>query len=142
MNTRSILSRLHKKTIYSMVLLLGGLLITLQLVLPTATFAASPRATSSGYTFGNSQPLDLASVAVVRLVVTKFSQAPNPKLTPCSTGLGIIVSSSGQQPGNFLNYVLTDTSFLPPNHALQIPALLSPCTKMLLTQITGRKHFL
>ncbi|MHB8595855.1 MAG: protein phosphatase 2C domain-containing protein [Ktedonobacteraceae bacterium] len=112
MSTQSILSRLHKNTIYGMVSLLGGLLISLQLVLPATTFAASPRATSSGYTFGNSQSLDLASVAVVRLVVTKFSHAPNPKLTPCSTGLGVIVSSSGQQQRSYLNYVLTDTSFL------------------------------
>jgi serine/threonine protein phosphatase PrpC len=117
MNTQSILSRLHKSAIYSMVSLLGGLLITLQFVLPATTFAASPHVTSSSYTFGNSQPMDLASVAVVRLVVTKFSQAPNPKLTPCSTGLGVIVSSSeqsssGQQQSSYLNYVLTDTSFL------------------------------
>ncbi len=112
MNTQSILSRLHKNTIYSVVSLLGGLLISLQFVLPATTFAAVPYAPSSGYTFGNSQPMDLASVAVVRLVVAKFSQAPNPKLTPCSTGLGVIVSSSEQQQGSPLNYVLTDTSFL------------------------------
>ncbi len=112
MNTQSILSRLHKNTIYSVVSLLSGLLISLQFVLPATTFAASPYAPSSGYTFGNSQPMDLASVAVVRLVVTKFSQAPNPKLTPCATGLGVIVSSNGQEQGSSLNYVLTDTSFL------------------------------
>ncbi len=61
--------------------------------------------------------MDLASVAVVRLVVftspTQVGQLPK----PCSSGVGTIVSSNAQPSGNVLqgpalNYVLTDGSLL------------------------------
>ncbi|MEO8971515.1 MAG: hypothetical protein ABI406_07960, partial [Ktedonobacteraceae bacterium] len=118
MSTQSILARLHKNAIYMMVSLLGGLLISLQLVLPATTFAASPRAPLSGYTFGNSQAMDLASVAVVRLVVSTAPKAPAMP-TPCATGLGVIASSNATSStgnstpqGPYLNTVLTDGSLL------------------------------
>lgn len=117
MSTHSVLSSFQKNTIYIMASLLSGLLISLQLVLPTTTFAAaSPRATTPGYIFGNSQPMDLASVAVVRLVVSTNPKAPA-RPTPCNTGLGVIASSNSNSgtsrlPGGFLNTVLTDGSLL------------------------------
>lgn len=118
MNTQRILSRLHKNTIYSVVSLLGGLLISLQLVLPSATFAASPHAPLAGYAFGNSQAMDLASVAVVRLVVSPTLKPPA-QSKPCASGLGAIVSSmatssggSGTPQGPYHNTVLTDGSLL------------------------------
>src|SRR5579863_4990278 len=112
MSTQPIPSRFHKHTISIIFSLLASLLLSLQLVLPSTTFAASPHASSS-YTFGTSQPLDLASVAVVRLAVTT-SPALGQLPKPCKSGLGVIVSSnpSATQHGNFLNYVLTDSSLL------------------------------
>ena len=118
MSTHSILSRLHTHTISIIVSIVGGLLFSLPLVLPAATVAASPRASSTGYTFGNSQAMDLTSVAVVRLVVTPKSTPPAiPRV--CVTGLGVIASSnptssggSGTAQGPYLNTILTDGSLL------------------------------
>ncbi len=117
MSTQSDLSRLHIHTIAIIVSIVGGLLLALSPVLPV-TVAASPRISSSGYTFGNSQPMDLASVAVVRLVVSPKPIPPAiPK--PCVTGLGVIASSNptnnvggGTPQGPYLNTVLTDGSLL------------------------------
>src|SRR5579863_8508554 len=103
MSTQRILSRLHTNRMFIMLSILGGLLISLQLLLPATTLATSPRVSLAGYTFGNSQPMDLASVAVVRLVVSTNPKAPA-RPTPCSTGLGVIVSSNNNPgTGGFLN---------------------------------------
>ena len=118
MSTHSIPSRLYTPIIVIMVSLLGGLLLSLQLVLPAPTFAAAPRIASAGYVFGNSQPMDLASVAVVRLVVSTTPKAPaQPK--PCATGIGVIVSSDATSSGGnatpqgpYHNTMLTDGSLL------------------------------
>ena len=110
MSTHSILSRFHKNSIYFILSLLGSLIVSLQLVLPATAFAASPRAASS-YTFGNSQPLDLASVAVVRLAVFTSPTGAAKTSKPCFSGVGTIVSSNAQQ-SPVLNYVLTDSSLL------------------------------
>lgn len=119
MSTHSILSRLRASIVVAVFAIVGGLLMALQPALPSTVFAASSRpAPSSGYQFGNSQAMDLASVAVVRLMVTYgTSSAPSanifsgsPDSTTCTRiGLGTIVSSSGTQ-GNVTNYVVTDSS--------------------------------
>jgi len=107
MSTQRMLSRLHKNTIYIIFSVLGSLIVSLQLVLPATAFAASP----SSYTFGNSQPMDLASVAVVRLMVSPNPTGPAQTAKPCTSGVGVIVSSNAQQ-SPVLNYLLTDSSLL------------------------------
>jgi serine/threonine protein phosphatase PrpC len=111
MSIHSKLSRVHKNSIYLILSLLGSLLMSLQLVLPATVLAASPRATTD-YTFGTSRPLDLASVAVVRLVIATSPTVPGGLSKPCFSGVGTIVSSSTVQQGTALNYVLTDGSLL------------------------------
>src|SRR5436853_90454 len=85
--------------------LLGAVLIALQLVLSSATFASS---TQSNYSFGSSQPMDQASVSVVRLVVS-YSGVPTGCQSSVVTGLGVLVGSWASSPGSTAinNWVLT-----------------------------------
>src|SRR2546425_11828611 len=95
----------------SILRVLGAALIVLQLVLPSVAFASS---TQSNYSFGTSQPMDQASVSVVRLVAS-YSGVP-PGCQPSATGLGVLVgswASSGSTTIN--NWVLTDGSLVNPN---------------------------
>ena len=101
--------------------LLGGLLIALPLVLSPAAYAASSAVGS--YTFGTNQPLDQASVSVVRLVATyaaaPASAPPVPTSTCTSTlnGLGVFVGSwhATASSSDFTNTVMTDGSLVNPN---------------------------
>lgn len=81
-----------------------GMIMTF--LLPSLAFAAAP----SGYQFGKSQPLDQASVSVVRLVVGYQTNVPK---CASATGLGVLVGST-QQGSSFNNWVLTDGSLLEP----------------------------
>ncbi|MBV9231218.1 MAG: hypothetical protein JOZ18_18045, partial [Chloroflexi bacterium] len=94
MSTYSFASKLRGgKSLYTALPLLSGVLIALQLVLPALAFATS---SASGFTFGQSQVLDRASVSLVRLVVSYGSNSPAPPGTcPSSSvvGLGALVGS-------------------------------------------------
>src|SRR2546421_7254224 len=92
--------------------LLGAVLIALQLVLSSVAFASS---TQSSYNFGSSQPMDQASVSVVRLVAS-YSGVPT-GCQPSATGLGVLVGSWASSPGSTTinNWVLTDGSLVNPN---------------------------
>ncbi|HYK85039.1 MAG TPA: hypothetical protein VEV19_06700, partial [Ktedonobacteraceae bacterium] len=82
---------------------------------------SSASAMANSYTFGNNQPLDQASVSVVRLVASYA--APSSLVTPTSTctstvtGLGVFVGSWPSTSGNsdFINTVMTDGSLVNPN---------------------------
>lgn len=99
---------------------LSGLLIALPFVLSPAAYAAS--SVASSYTFGNSQPLDQASVSVVRLVATYAvpSTLPPPSASACSStvnGLGVFVGSWPTTAGSsdFTTTLMTDGSLVNPN---------------------------
>jgi serine/threonine protein phosphatase PrpC len=96
--------------------ILGGLLLTSQLVLPSTTFATSTR-TASSADLAPSQPFALSEVSVVRLVysysakvASKTPTAGNPVLC---TSLGVLVKSSPTSiPSAPNTWVLTDGSLL------------------------------
>ncbi len=91
--------------------LLGGLLFAC--LLPSLAFASS---TSGGFRFGQSQGLDLASVSVVRLVVTYSRAIAAPNCAPVTTtGLGVIAGSwkTGGS-STFTDWVLTDDTLVNP----------------------------
>src|SRR5207244_1432342 len=117
---------------------LSGLLIALQVLLPSLAFASSHTLRLShtnqanGFTFGNSQALDRASVSVVRLVVsytTTVTVTPLPTSTitasvppacssPKVTGLGVLVGSwpfTAGSNNDIVNWVLTDGSVINPD---------------------------
>ena len=115
MSTYSFVAKLRKGMgLYVALPLLSGILIALQLVLPSFAFASSKQ---SSYSFGTSQALDQASVSVVRL---RVSYAANPLVSGCTTsktGLGVLVGSWASTPGSssINNWVLTDGSLVNPN---------------------------
>ncbi|MGI9059702.1 MAG: PP2C family serine/threonine-protein phosphatase [Ktedonobacteraceae bacterium] len=123
MSTYCFISKLRKGAGFStcsalpMLSVLSGVLIALQLLLSSVAYA-SP--TASGYTFGNKQPLDQASVSVVRLVVTYTATAaipPAPACTTTSTGLGVLVGSWPTTAGSstdFTNWAMTDGTLVNP----------------------------
>src|SRR6266700_5220740 len=115
-------------------------LIAVQAALPSVAFASSRLShtnQANGFTFGNSQALDRASVSVVRLVVsyaTSISPTPLaskglptvvpttivPPPAPCSspnvTGLGVLVGSwPSAGSSDIVNWVLTDGSLVNSN---------------------------
>src|SRR3989442_5540599 len=95
--------------------LLGAVLIALQLVLSSAAFASS---TQSSYSFGSSQPIDQASVSVVRLIVSYAATSAQSGCQSSSfTGLGVLVGSWATSAGSTTinNWVLTDGSLVNPN---------------------------
>ncbi|MFL5653651.1 MAG: hypothetical protein ACJ8CB_05670, partial [Ktedonobacteraceae bacterium] len=116
MSTYSFVAKLRRGISLCLVLpLLSGVLIALQFVLPSDAFASS---TQSNYNFGTSQPMDQASVSVVRLVVSYAAPAPIPGCQSSSvTGLGVLVGSWASSPGSTMinNWVLTDGSLVNPN---------------------------
>src|SRR6266571_5027104 len=66
MSTYSYISKMRRRAGLSALSVLGGVLIALQLVLPSLAFAHSVQRLA----FGQSQALDRAGVSVVRLVVS------------------------------------------------------------------------
>ncbi|HEV7237398.1 MAG TPA: hypothetical protein VGN15_14515, partial [Ktedonobacteraceae bacterium] len=116
MSTYCFISKLRKGAGFStcsvlpMLSVLSGVLIALQLLLSSVAYA-SP--TASGYTFGKGQPLDQASVSVVRLVATynaAVTVPPAPACTTTSTGLGVLVGSWPATAGSstdFTNWIMT-----------------------------------
>src|SRR2546423_4061387 len=109
MSPYSFVAKLRKGMgLYVALPLLSGILIALQLVLPSVAFASS---TQSSYSFGTSQALDRASVSVVRLVVSYASVLPAQGCQSSSiTGLGVLVGSWASPPGSktITNWVLSD----------------------------------
>lgn len=132
MSTSYFLSKLRKGVGYStcsvkpirpMLPVLIGVLIALQL-LSSVAYASSPSTlAASGYTFGNNQPLDQASVSVVRLIAT-YTPTIVPTVPPapvCAattmTGLGVLVGSWLSTVGgtDYTNWVMSDGSLIDPN---------------------------
>lgn len=122
MSTYSSKSERRKGKASSTLFILGGILVALQLMLPSLALAAPARAAS--YQFGQSQALDQAGVAVVRLVVSYASSAqkqPTPSVptgaggvAECS-GLGVLVKSWPARSGSDQNsWVLTDGALVNP----------------------------
>ena len=134
MSTYSYISKMRRGAGLSALSVLGGVLIALQLVLPSLAFARS----AQHLVFGQSQALDRASVSVVRLVVTytggqqtktqRFADVlPSPVVSPppttpgttssntACTLLGVLVGSwlSGN-PSEMNTWVLTDGSLVNP----------------------------
>src|SRR5712692_9939934 len=110
MSTYSYISKMRRGAGLSALSVLGGVLIALQLVLPSLAFARS----AQHLAFGQSQALDRAGVSVVRLVVsyTVGQQAPTALPTvstgtgPASiqcTGLGVLVGSWASQNPSEMN---------------------------------------
>ena len=131
MSTSYFLSKLRKGVGYStcsvmpirpMLSVLIGVLIALQLVSTVASASSSSSSTASAYTFGNNQPLDQASVSVVRLIATYTPTiVPTvPPAPPCSattvTGLGVLVGSWLTTTGgtDYTNWVMSDGSLINP----------------------------
>src|SRR6266702_3969104 len=112
MSPYSFVAKLRKGMgLYVALPLLSGILIALQLVLPSVAFASS---TQSSYSFGASQALDQASVSVVRLVAS-YSGVP-PGCQPSATGLGVLVGSWASSGSKIINnWVLTDGSLVNPS---------------------------
>jgi serine/threonine protein phosphatase PrpC len=113
MSTYSFVAKLRKGMgLYVALPLLSGILIALQLVLPSVAFASS---TQSSYSFGTSQALDQAGVSVVRLVASYSGVQPGCQSS--ATGLGVLVGSWASSPGSTTinNWVLTDGSLANPN---------------------------
>src|SRR5438270_9493017 len=97
--------------------MLSGLLIAQQLLLSSIAFAstnASRSRTARALTQQQQEALDLASVSVVRLVVTYNTIGTNPQSTVATcTGLGTLIGSC--LPRNLTdanNWVLTDSSLV------------------------------
>jgi serine/threonine protein phosphatase PrpC len=92
---------------------LCGLLLLL--MLPTASFAST---SINRFTFGSSEGMDLASVSVVRLIVSYGSGTSTLSQAACSvTGLGAIVGSwraSNSGAAAYSDWVLTDDSLVNP----------------------------
>jgi len=100
-----------------MLSVISGVLIALQLLLSSVAYASS---TASGYTFGTNQPLDQASVSVVRFVVTYAAPVaipPAPECTTTSSGLGVLVGSWPTTAGStdFTSWIMTDGTLVDPN---------------------------
>nr|HET6903585.1 protein phosphatase 2C domain-containing protein [Ktedonobacteraceae bacterium] len=122
MSTYCFISKLRKGAGFStcsvlpMLSVLSAVLIALQLLLSSVAYASS---TASNYTFGNNQPLDQASVSVVRLTVTYTAPAtipPAPACTTTVTGLGVLVGSWPTTAGStdFTNWIMTDGTLVDP----------------------------
>jgi len=93
----------------------GGLLIALQLLIPSLAFASTSRS-ASDHAFSSSQQeaFDLADVAVVRLVVTYT--VPGSSSRMLCTGLGAIVGSwLPNSPTDKNTWVVTDSSLVTTN---------------------------
>jgi serine/threonine protein phosphatase PrpC len=115
MSTYSFVAKLRKGMGLSVALpLLSGILIALQLALPSFVFASSAQ---SSYNFGATQVLDQAGVSVVRLVASYSSVLPGAGCPTSKTGLGVLVGSWASTPGSTTinNWVLTDGSFVNPD---------------------------
>ena len=114
MSTYSFVAKLRRGISVGIALpLLSGVLIALQLMLPSGAFASS---TQSNYSFGTSQLMDRASVSVVRLVAS-YSGVP-PGCQPSATGLGVLVGSWASSGSKIINsWMLTDASLVNPNGA-------------------------
>src|SRR5712691_11830361 len=115
MSLYSFVAKLRKGMgLYVALPLLSGILIALQLVLPSVAFASS---TQSSYSFGSSQVLDQASVSVVRLLASYTAVPPIAACPTSKTGLGVLVGSWATSPGSTTinNWVLTDGSLVNPN---------------------------
>src|SRR2546430_17087189 len=98
MSPYSFVAKLRKGMgLYVALPLLSGILIALQLVLPSVAFASS---TQSSYSFGTSQALDQASVSVVRLLVSYTAVPPTSECPTSKTGLGVLVGSWATSPGS------------------------------------------
>src|SRR6266699_148943 len=91
MSTKSFIPEMRKGASPSVLVLLGGILIALQLVLPAVAFASPTRVAAP--TPPADQAFALAEVSVVRLVVSYPSTAqPVGGLVEC-TGLGALIAS-------------------------------------------------
>src|SRR2546428_7301342 len=113
----SFIPGMRKGTELTVLALLVGLFMALQLVLPAVALAFPTRLAASG------PPSDIAfakaEVSVVRLVVSHTTPAPSSgtptaKATSSSiqcTGLGILVGS-WQVAGSYVNWVLTDAALV------------------------------
>jgi serine/threonine protein phosphatase PrpC/type II secretory pathway pseudopilin PulG len=91
----------------------SGLLIALQLLIPSLAFASTSRIATGPALFSQQEVLELAGVSVVRLVVTyQVSGSSSKTSTVLCSGLGVIVGSwSPSSPTDKNTWVLTD-SFL------------------------------
>ncbi len=123
MSTYCFISTLRKgagfstRSVLPMLSVISGMLIALQLILMMLSSVAYASSADSGYTFGSSQPLDQASVSVVRLVVGYTATLPPaPGCTATSIGLGVLVGSWPTTAGSsdFTNWILTDGALLDP----------------------------
>src|SRR6266566_9660657 len=92
MSTKSFIPEMRKGASPSVLVLLGGILIALQLVLPAVAFASPTRVAAP--TPPADQAFALAEVSVVRLVVS-YSSTAQPVSVPSveCTGLGVLVAS-------------------------------------------------
>ncbi len=121
MSTKSFIPEMRRGSGPSVLVLLGAILITLQLMLPAVTFASSAR--SAAPTPPADQAFALAEVSVVRLVV---SYASNTRpvaggafipLAEC-TGLGVLVDSwAPTNPTEENTWVLTNGNLVNQNGA-------------------------
>src|SRR6266567_3875977 len=116
MSTKSFLPEMRKGASPSVLVLLGGILIALQLVLPAVAFASPTRVAAP--TPPADQAFALAEVSVVRLVVSYSSTAqPLGGSVEC-TGLGVLVASwIPAKPSDENTWVLTDGKLVNPSGA-------------------------
>ena len=128
MSTHSYIPRLRQHSGLSALSLLCGLLLALQVVLPSAAFAiASERTTTPA--FDPQGVLDLAGVSVVRLVA-EYTGTSNRAPVAC-TGLGTLVGSwapSSLTEKN--NWILTDSALVNPNGQTCVSKMNGQLTKI------------
>ncbi len=121
MSTKSFIPEMRKGISPSVLVLLSGVLIALQLVLPAAAFASFTRAAAPKPP--EDQAFALAEVSVVRLVVSYISNTlpvGGGKIGPSAecTGLGVLVASwATANPKEENTWVLTDGDLVNKNVA-------------------------
>jgi serine/threonine protein phosphatase PrpC len=120
MSTKSFIPEMRKGTGPSVLVLLGGILIALQLVLPAVAFASPARAAAPNPPAD--QAFALAEVSVVRLVVSYSTTQPvgGQTFVPSAecTGLGVLVASwATTNPREENTWVLTDGDLVNKNGA-------------------------
>src|SRR6266700_7510647 len=117
MSTKSFIPEMRKGISPSVLVLLGGILIALQFVLPATAFASLTRAAAPNPPAD--QAFALAEVSVVRLVIS-YASATQPVGVPAveCTGLGVLVASwATTNPREENTWVLTDGDLVNPSSA-------------------------
>src|SRR6266700_4664139 len=117
MSTKSFIPEMRKGISPSVLVLLGGILIALQFVLPATAFASLTRAAAPNPPAD--QAFALAEVSVVRLVIS-YASATQPVGVPAveCTGLGVLVASwATTNPREENTWVLTDGDLVNKNGA-------------------------